>query len=134
MTCYEDDEDIQTTSIYKNDDTNAFGRHWLVVNAPKGIDSKLITKCEFQCGSFYHEEKNPEFPFYIDPSAEDTKKLDKNNYCFLKIYDSKGRGVTLEGTLKVIAKKQVIVGNQSSEESKNQCNCDKSSNSGRVRI
>lgn len=134
---YCDNDEIKTASIYKNDDTGAFGRHFIKVNAPKGISPKLISKCEFQCGSYYHIVENPEFPYYIDPKAEDTAKLDKENYCYLRVYDAQGNKITLEGTMRIIGKKQVVFGNQTKDSEKPICQCETSNqsrNNGRVRF
>lgn len=123
MTCIDNnDEEILTSSIYGGDDTGAFGRKFIKINAPKGIKPNFITKCEFQCGDITHEEINPTFPYYINFSTEDTKKLKRENYCYLRIYDSKGRPTTLKGTLRIIAKKQVVF-SKPEKDTDNKCTC-----------
>ena len=102
-----------TTKIYKGDDTGAFGRNYIKVNAPVGVDSNLISKCIFQCGDYQHIEENPKFPYYINPNSNDTKKLSYRNECYLQIFDTEGNKITLEGNLTILAEKQVV----------NDCDC-----------
>ena len=104
-----------TTNIYKGDDTGAFGRNYITIKAPVGVDSSLIKKCIFQCGGFQHIQENPEFPYYINPTSDDTVKLDYKNECYLQIFDAEGRKITLKGNLTIVADKQVV----------NDCSCAK---------
>lgn len=97
-----------TTEIYQGDDTNAFGRNFIKVNVPKGVEPNLITKCIFQCGDLQKTYNSPKFPFYINFSSEESKKLDYQNVCYIQLFDSEDRKITLRGNLQVIANKQAI--------------------------
>ena len=94
-------------SIYKGDDTNAFGQHFIKVNM-KNAENYTITKCIFQCGPIQKIYKNPTFPFYIDFTKEETKKLYQNSECYLQVYDAQGLCLTCNGSLKFVAKPQVV--------------------------
>lgn len=97
-------------SIFKNDDTGAFGNTFLRINRPNGIaDDVVITKVEFRCGMLpVMVFENPEFPIDINLTASQTKQLAATNCCYLKCYDENNLGQTCEGTISFKAKAQVI--------------------------
>lgn len=97
-------------SIFKNDDTGAFGNNFLRINRPKGIgDNVVISKAEFRCGMLpVMVFENPEFPIDINLTASQTKQLAFTNYCYLKCYDEDDLGQTCEGTISFKAKAQVV--------------------------
>lgn len=97
-----------TTEIYKGDDTGAFGRQYIKINAPVGVDSSLISKIVFQCGNVQKEILTPKFPCYVNFSSEETKLFTYRNDCYLQIFDSEDRKITLKGNLTVLANKQVV--------------------------
>lgn len=107
MNCNCDDK---TPSIFKNDDTGAFGNNFLRINRPKGIaDDVVITKVEFKCGLLpVMVFEYPEFPIDINLTASQTKQLAATNYCYLKCYDKDDLGQTCEGTILFKAKAQVV--------------------------
>lgn len=94
-------------SIFKSDDTRAFGRHLIKVNAPSGIEPNLISKAVFICGSIKIVKENPEFPYYVDLTSEQSSKLDYRNPCYIELYDEDKLKITLEGKLDILAKKRV---------------------------
>ena len=97
-----------TTTIYKGDDSDAFGRNLIKVNTPKGLADELITKCIFQCGAFQQVVENPTFPFYINIPSEGSKKLEYVNECYLQLFDNHNKKITLKGNITILAEKQAI--------------------------
>lgn len=106
-------EDIVNGAIYAGDDTSAFGRNFITIKAPTGLDSNLISCCIFQCGPISKKFENPNFPLYVNLDSSETKKLDRINHCYLVCEDSDGRRVTLNGTLVIKANKQVVADDES---------------------
>lgn len=100
-------DDISTT-IFKGDDSDAFGRNLIRVNAPKGIEEGLISKCIFQCGCYQQVIDTPTFPFYLNIPSEGSKKLSYANECYLQLFDKEGKRITLKGNLTILAEKQVV--------------------------
>lgn len=95
-------------AIYRGDDTNAFGRIFLTVNAtiPDGF---VVSKVEIAIGKlplFVYE--NPEFPLYIELTSDMTKKLEDKNNVYMKAYDNFGRGQTCKGTIVIETRDGVI--------------------------
>lgn len=96
------------SNIYQGDDTDAFGKQYIKINPPKGIDSSLISKVIFQCGDVQLIEESPVFPLYINLSHANTMKLDYRNDCYVQLFDNEGKRLTLKGNLTVIAEKQRV--------------------------
>ena len=93
-------------TIFKNDDMGAFGGKISVnINNP---DNYIITRAEFQCGTYYENVVNPIFPLEFKPTREDTKKFDKNNKCYLRVYDENGLRMTCKGYLTIPAQDEVV--------------------------
>lgn len=106
MTC--DDEKI-ITCIFRGDDTNTFGRKFIKVNPPKGIEPEEISKIIVQCGPVGYPVENPTFPFYVSFNKEQTKKLNRENCVSVMVFDRDGNCVTKASNLLVIARKQLVV-------------------------
>ena len=93
-------------SIFKNDDIGAFGGRIKVdIDNP---DEYIITRAEFQCGKYHADIENPIFPFYLKPTREDTKKFDRKNKCYLRVYDENGLRQTCKGFLVIEANDEVV--------------------------
>ena len=105
-------------SIFKNDDTGAFGNNFIRINRPKGLaDDVGIYKAEFKCGNLpvmtfeniVEEQAQPlVFPIDINLEAEQTANLQYQNICYLKVYDANGLGQTCKGSLSFIANAEVV--------------------------
>ena len=108
----------EKNAIFKNDDTGAFGNTFLRINRPSGLaDDVDIYKAEFKCGdlpvmtfeNIVEETAQPlTFPIDINLTASQTKQLQYQNACFLKVYDVNGLGQTCEGSIIFNAKAQVV--------------------------
>ena len=94
------------TTIFKGDDTGAFGNTFITVNLEEA--GYAISKAIFVCGCIKKEYTSPSFPLTINLSTEETKKLNMSNACYLVVYDSEGKQATCEGTLTFGAKNGVI--------------------------
>ena len=115
MTC---NNECTKQGIFKNDDTGAFGNQFLRINRPSGLaDDVDIYKAEFKCGNLpvmvfeniVDEQAQPlTFPIEINLTASQTKLLDYQNVCYLKVYDENGLGQTCEGSISFTARKQVV--------------------------
>ena len=94
-----------TPSIFKNDDTGAFGNDFIVIRRPKGLgDDIIISRVDFKCGPLpvmtflpREGEETVRFPIRLNLTAEQTNLLNNTNYCYLKCYDKNGLGQTCEG-------------------------------------
>lgn len=95
-------------SIYKGDDTNAFGQEFIKINMPKNFEGITISKCIFQCGPIQKVYHKPQFPIYVNFSHAESKKLPQTSECYLQVFDEKGLRQTCIGTLTFTAKAQVI--------------------------
>ena len=103
-------------SIFKGDDTGAFGNQLLRINRPSGIaDDVVISKAELKCGTLPIMTFEPEsgettlsFPIDINLTATQTKQLQYTNNVYLKVYDENGLGVTCNGTVMFKANTEVI--------------------------
>ena len=84
-------------SIFKGDDIGAFGGK-ITVNL-KNPNDYVITRVEFQCGSYYRNIINPIFPLEFKPTREDTAKFSTTNVCYLRVYDLNGLRRTCKGTM-----------------------------------
>lgn len=95
------------TTIFKGDDTNAFGGIFISINL-KNPNNKIITKAEFRCGIIYKVFENPIFPLHINLDATETTKLNDENIGYLAIYDEYGKKKTLAGNVIFKAKRRVV--------------------------
>lgn len=95
------------TTIYKGDDTNAFGQNFIkidLVNASGYTISKVI----FQCGPIQKVFIRPQFPIYVNFSHVESQRLYQLSECYLQVFDEKGLRQTCKGTLTFTAQPQVI--------------------------
>ena len=95
------------TSIYKGDDTAAFGQNFIRINF-EDADKYNISKCIFQCGPIQKVYIRPQFPIYVNFTHEESQKLYQTSECYLQVFDEKGLRQTCTGTLTFTAKPQVI--------------------------
>lgn len=95
--------------IRKGDDTNAFGFTWLTVNV-EGIEDYQVAKAELRIGILTKTFENPTFPLEVSLNKEETMKLStcSGNDCYLAIYDTQNRKLTLDGTLRFNAAPKVV--------------------------
>lgn len=100
-------EEIQNNTIYKGDNTAAFGGSFITINLinPLGY---TVSKVIFVCGCIQKTFENPVFPLVVNFTSEETKRLNANNVCQLVAYDEQGRQKTCTGTLVFPAKNGVI--------------------------
>lgn len=94
-------------SIYKGDDTSAFGNRFLEINI-KNINDLVISKAVFKCGSIRKVFDNPQFPLCVNLTEAETKMLQPTNYCYLALFDEQGRKKTCEGTIRIDALNEVV--------------------------
>lgn len=95
------------TTIYKGDDTNAFGQNFIKVTL-KNDAGYTISKVIFQCGPIQKVYVRPQFPIYIDFTHVESKRLKQESECYLQVFDEKGLRQTCKGTLTFTAKAQVV--------------------------
>lgn len=95
------------TSIYKGDDTNAFGQDFIKINL-KNAGDYTISKVIFQCGPVQKVYTRPQFPIYVNFSHNESVRLQKESTCYLQVFDEKGLRQTCEGTLTFTANAKVI--------------------------
>ena len=89
---------MDENSIYKGDDTSAFGMNYITVE----IDNPYkipVSKVEFVCGCIVKPYPNPEFPLKINFNPKETAKLNYVNTGYLIAYDSKNRPTTCKGSV-----------------------------------
>ena len=84
-----------TIEVFKNDDTNAFGRGFVRIKL-KDADKINITRAVVSCGDFYKDYSNPVFPLDIDMNASETSKLRFSSYWYISIFDEYGRKHTFK--------------------------------------
>lgn len=94
-------------SIYKGDDTQAFGGSFLTINL-EGSEEFIISKAIWRSGSIVKEIQNPEFPITINLTSEETSKLAQDNVCYLAVFDANGLKKTCEGSFRFCAKVRVV--------------------------
>ena len=94
-------------TIYRNDDTNAFGNEFLTIELDNEFNF-IITKAEFQCGTVLKVYENPVFPLNVSLTREETKLLRSQNNCYLRVYDENSLRETCEGTIIVETKSEVV--------------------------
>lgn len=95
------------TSIYRGDDTNAFGGNFLKISL-NNPNNKFISKAEFRCGAVFKSFENPMFPLLINLNADETNKLQQENKGYLAIYDELGRKKTIETFITINSKGKVV--------------------------
>lgn len=95
------------TTIYKGDDTNAFGQNFLKIDL-SAPDNYTISKVIFQCGPVQKVYVRPQFPIYVNFSSEESKRLHSISECYLQVFDEKGLRQTCQGTLTFTAEPGVI--------------------------
>ena len=105
MDCCKPIED--KNSIYRGDDTGAFGQTFLTIKAviPEGW---VITKAVWKAGEITKEFQNPIFPISLNLSREETHKLKNINICYLAVYDQDELKQTCEGSLTFTTKAEVV--------------------------
>lgn len=89
---------MSTISVYKGDDTAAFGFDFLKINILNEENFK-ITRAEFRCGDILKKIENPIFPISIHLTSEETEKLQLRNICYLAVFDENGLKKTCVGSL-----------------------------------
>lgn len=97
-----------SVSIFKGDDTGAFGGNFLTVNAniPTGYN---ISKAEIKIGILEPVVvNNPVFPLRINLTSEQTALLMNKNNIYMAVYDDLGRKATCKGVISFNAKEQVV--------------------------
>lgn len=95
------------TTIYKEDDTAAFGGDFLTVNLnvydEEGNlveEQPIITKAEIRIGCITKTFNNPEFPILnINLSSSETACLKSSNNIYMAVWDELGKKRTCEGTI-----------------------------------
>lgn len=95
------------TTIYKGDDTNAFGQDFIKIDLT-GAEGYTISKVIFQCGPIQKVYTRPQFPIYVNFTHNESSRLYQESVCYLQVFDEKGRRQTCEGTLSFTAKAKVI--------------------------
>lgn len=98
---------MANNSIYKGDDTGAFGNTFITItmNNPTGFS---ISKAIFVCGCIQKAFVNPVFPLELNLSSEETEKLRTQNICYFIAFDELGRQKTCKGTLTFNAQNGVL--------------------------
>lgn len=94
--------------IYKGDDTGGFGGTFLTVYAkiPEGY---AVSKAKIKIGNLpVFTYTDPVFPLQINLTSAQTRQLATQNECYMAVYDGAGRKRTLKGTLKFVAKDEVV--------------------------
>ena len=95
-------------SIYKGDDTDAFGFNFLTVIL-ENAEFYTITKAEIRIGVVKKTVEDPHFPLRISLNKEETAQLNIwCNKCYLAVYDEEGKKYTCEGTLNFKASPKVV--------------------------
>ena len=95
------------TTIYKGDDTNAFGENFIKIDV-KNDAGYTISKCIFQCGPIQKVYVRPQFPIYVNFSHVESERLYQQSECFLQIFDEKGLRKTCKGSLTFTAQPKVV--------------------------
>ena len=105
MSCCEPKEDSK--SIYRGDDTGAFGQTFLTIEAIIP-EEWVVTKAVWRAGEVTKTFQDPVFPIGINLSHEETYKLKNINTCYLAVYDQDGLKQTCEGKLVFTTKAEVV--------------------------
>ena len=98
-----------TESIYKGDNTAAFGNNFITINLENPLEYP-ISKAVFICNCITKTFENPTFPLVINFNSSETSKLMSKNVCYLVVFDSEGRQKTCQGTLTFNAQNGVLPG------------------------
>ena len=98
---------MTTTSIYKGDNTGAFGNQFITINL-ENPQEYPISKAIFVCGCIQKVFENPQFPLMVNFSSDETSKLRPSNVCHLVVFDANGKQKTCTGTLTFSAQSGVI--------------------------
>lgn len=97
-------------TIYKGDDTSAFGNSFLEIKIKNPYEF-VISKAIFLCGHNIKKEfENPQFPLIVNFDSSETKQLCINNECYLVVFDELGRQKTCKGSYNIKAKEGVYNG------------------------
>ena len=94
-------------TLYRGDDTDAFGSSFITINLATTLDV-AISKAIFQCGTVKKVFENPIFPLSIELSALETRTLPANNTCYLAVWDENNKKRTCEGNLVFSTQSQVV--------------------------
>lgn len=95
-------------SIFRGDDTNAFGQNWLYIEVDYPSDWN-ISRAEFKIGDLpvmVFEE--PEFPLPVNLMSSQTALLKDVNVCYLALYDENGLKQTCEGSYSFKTRKKAV--------------------------
>ena len=105
MSCCEPKDNSK--SIYRGDDTGAFGQTFLTIEAliPEEWE---VTKAIWKAGEVVKVFPNPNFPLSLNLSHEESLKLQNINTCYLAVYDKDGLKQTCEGSLTFTTKAEVV--------------------------
>ena len=94
-------------TLYRGDDTDAFGNSFITINLTTTLDV-TISRAVFQCENIKKVFENPIFPLSIELTATETKQLQSKNQCYLAVWDSEGKKRTCEGTLEFETQSGVV--------------------------
>lgn len=96
-------------TIYKGDDSAAFGGNFITIkanNIPEGFE---VTKAKFKCGNLpVMTFENPVFPIVVNLKPVQTRQLGQQNTCYLAVYDNEGRKLTCKGKVTFVALDEVV--------------------------
>lgn len=93
----------------RGDDSGAFQGGLIRVNRPKNTENLIITKCILQCGNVQKININPDFPYLVNFSHEESKLLKVGeNPAYLQIFDEEGLKVTCNGSINIPVEEQVV--------------------------
>ena len=93
----------------KGDDSGAFKGGLIRVNRPRNTEHLIITKSILQCGNIQKVENNPDFPYEVNFTHEESKLLKVgSNPAYLQIFDEEGLKVTCNGSIDIPAEEQVV--------------------------
>ena len=95
-------------TIWKNDDTGAFGGNFITIRA-KIPEGQTVSKAKFKVGDLpVMTFENPEFPIVVNLTPAQTRQLKQQNTCYLAVYDSAGRKATCRGSITFVARDEVV--------------------------
>lgn len=87
-------------TIYRGDDTAAFGGSFLTINVSTESEyMPTITKAELKIGYICKTFENPTFPLTVDLTEEETLKLQAVNTAYLAVWDNEDRKKTCQGEI-----------------------------------
>ena len=85
-------------TLYRGDDTDAFGSSFITINLATSITA-TITRAVFQCETIKKSFEDPTFPLSVELTALETRALQGTNTCYLAVWDENGKKRTCEGSL-----------------------------------